>query len=112
MLPDTTVAELDGRAVGFCTIRQDELDHLFVDPPGRGSGAAARLVADAEARLAEREVHTAWLSCAIGNHRAARLYEKCGWIRVANMINRAETPAGPYPIETWRYEKVLAQSAS
>jgi hypothetical protein len=30
------------------------------------------LIADAEARLAEAGIATAWLACAIGNDRAAR----------------------------------------
>jgi RimJ/RimL family protein N-acetyltransferase len=52
-------------------------------------------------------VETAWLACAIGNERAARFYEKCGWRRTGNMINYAETANGAFPLEVWRYEKVL-----
>lgn len=110
MLPDTVVAGAEAGVYGFCTIREDELYQLFVDPPGRGTGAAALLVADAEVRLAARGVKTAWLSCAIGNDRAGRCYEKCGWQRVGNMINEAVTAAGSYPLETWRYEKQLLVS--
>jgi ribosomal protein S18 acetylase RimI-like enzyme len=47
------------------------LYQLFVSPHARGSGVAAALIADAEARLAERGVQTAWLACAIGNDRAS-----------------------------------------
>jgi ribosomal protein S18 acetylase RimI-like enzyme len=85
----------------------DELYQLFVSAPARGSGVAAALIADAEARLAEAGVETAWLACAIGNERAARFYEKSGWRRVGTMINYAETSDGVFPLEVWRYEKRL-----
>lgn len=52
-------------------------------------------------------VVVAWLSCAIGNKRAARFYEKWGWRRTGTMISRPETSAGPFPLEVWRYEKRL-----
>ncbi len=71
----------------------------------RGSGAAAALMADAEARLAKSGVETAWLACAIGNHRAARFYEKCGWCRVGVVTYQAETATGYFPLRVWHYEK-------
>jgi GNAT superfamily N-acetyltransferase len=101
-----------GEPVGVCIVQGDELYQLFVSAPSRGSGAAAALVADAEARLAERGVATAWLACAIGNQRAARFYEKCGWHRAGIMVNHAETSDEPFPLEVWRYEKSLAGRAS
>lgn len=107
LLPDVVVAELDGEPIGFCAIQEDELFQLFVDQAGRGSGVAGALVEDAEQRLAARGVATGWLACAIGNDRAARFYEKCGWRRTGTMINPAVTPHGPWPLETWRYEKAL-----
>lgn len=111
MLADTVVAGPEAAPYGFCTIREDELFQLFVDPKGRGTGVAALLLTDAEARLAARGIATAWLACAIGNDRAARFYEKCGWRRVGTMINAAVTAQGPYPLETWRYEKRLGEQA-
>lgn len=107
MLPDLTVAVIREQPVGFCAIEHDELYQLFVDPAGRGWWLAAALVRDAEERLAARGVRVGWLACAIGNDRAGRFYEKCGWNRVGTMINPAVTPNGPWPLETWRYEKVL-----
>jgi len=96
-----------GSPVGFCITRGAELYQLFVSAQSRGSGVAAALMADAEARLAASGVETAWLACAIGNHRAARFYEKCGWHRVGNMVSHAETADGTFPLEVWRYEKAL-----
>jgi GNAT superfamily N-acetyltransferase len=92
-------------------VRENELYQLFVSAPSRGSGVAAALMADAETRLVERGITTAWLACAIGNDRAARFYEKCGWRPVGNMINHAETSNGTFPLEVWRYEKPLRPSA-
>lgn len=96
-----------GAPVGFCIVKGDELYQLFVAAQARGTGAAAALVADAETRIAAAGVQTAWLACAIGNERAARFYEKCGWRRVENMVNHTETPSGTFALETWRYEKDL-----
>jgi ribosomal protein S18 acetylase RimI-like enzyme len=90
-LPNVRVAGAPGESVGFCIVRDDELYQLFISAEARGSGVAVALVADAEARLSENGAETAWLACAIGNDRAARFYEKCGWRRVGTMINRADT---------------------
>jgi ribosomal protein S18 acetylase RimI-like enzyme len=96
-----------GQPVGLCIIKDDELYQLYVSAHARGAGVAAALLADAEARLAAKDVETAWLACAIGNERAAKFYEKNGWRRVGNTINQLETPDGPFLLEVWRYEKGL-----
>jgi len=110
-LPNVRVVGALGTPLGFCIIKGDELDQLFVASAARGSGVAAALTADAELRLAQSGVATAWLACAIGNERAARFYEKRGWRRVGNMIHCAETANGPFALEVWRYEKTLTASA-
>ncbi|WP_119302870.1 GNAT family N-acetyltransferase [Dongia deserti] len=110
VLPDIRVAGARGAPIGFCVLRGDELYQLFVSPEARGAGVAAALITDAEVRLVERGVETAWLVCAIGNHRAARFYEKSGWRLVGTVVNPAETSRGPFPLEEWRYEKRLTCS--
>jgi len=99
-----------GAPFGFCVLKGEELYQLFVSAKARGSGAAAALIADAEARLAERGVETAWLACAVGNHRAARFYEKHGWHLAGTVLNPAETSSEPFLLEVWRYEKRLTRS--
>jgi len=96
-----------GNPVGFTIVKDDELYQLFVAAEYRGAGVAAVLLAEAETRLQAGGVTTAWLACAIGNHRAARFYEKSGWRHVGTMMNQAETSEGTFPLEVWRYEKTL-----
>lgn len=109
-LPNIRVAGPLGAPVGFCVVKDEELYQLFVSPEARGSGVAAALIADAEARFAARGAETAWLACAIGNDRAARFYEKCGWRLAGTVVNPAETSSGPFSLEVWRYEKRLTRS--
>ena len=70
-----------------------------------GTGAAGLLMRDVEEQLASQGIAIAWLACAIGNDRAARFYEKCGWTRTATVVVESETSKGVLPIQVWRYEK-------
>jgi GNAT superfamily N-acetyltransferase len=109
-LPDVRVAGPRGAPVGFFILKGDELDQLFVSASSRGTGVAAGLIADAEARLAEGGVHVGWLACAQGNERAARFYHKHGWQRVATVAIQLDTPSGMIPLAVWRFEKTLTHS--
>ncbi|HET6888984.1 MAG TPA: GNAT family N-acetyltransferase [Candidatus Udaeobacter sp.] len=108
-LPDTRVVGTLDAPCGFCITKGDELYQIYVSEQARGSGIAAALMADAEGRFATSGVELAWLACAIGNDRAARFYEKSGWRRVGVVTYQAETSAGTFPLEVWRYEKRLTQ---
>jgi GNAT superfamily N-acetyltransferase len=108
-LGNLRVAGPAGRPRGLGLIKDDEVYQLYVAAEARGSGIAAVLMADAEQRIGALGYRTAWLTCAIGNARAARFYQKHGWQRVGNVINTLSTPDGPLALEVWRYEKRLGQ---
>jgi GNAT superfamily N-acetyltransferase len=101
------VAEQAGAPVGFYLLKGAELYQFYVSSIARGSGIAAILMADAEMRLRETDVHTAWLACAIGNDRAARFYEKSGWSRTGTVTDDVAVPGGTFALKVWRYEKSL-----
>ena len=107
LLPRVRMAGSVSEPAGFCITKDDELYQLYVSQQARGGGVAAALVADAERRMAERGISVAWLTCAIGNERAARFYEKHGWRRAGIVVSELETPEGVFPLEVWRYEKQL-----
>ena len=65
------------------------------------------LIAKVEAHLREAGVGTASLACAVGNDRAARFYEKRGWLRTGTVTDDVVVPGGTFPLEVWRYEKSL-----
>ena len=111
-LDETRVAGAPGVPLGFYMLKDDELDQLYVSAEARGAGVAAALIADAEQRLRESGVETAWLGCAIGNERAARFYEKSGWKRVGVYLSHLETVAGTIDVDVWRYEKRLTPTTS
>jgi GNAT superfamily N-acetyltransferase len=111
-LPSVRVIGPLGAPVGFHIVKGEELYQLYVSAQARGSGVAAALLADAEARLSGSGVETGWLACAIGNERAAKFYEKCGWRRAGTMVLHLETPKGELPLEVWRYEKSLKRPGS
>jgi GNAT superfamily N-acetyltransferase len=106
-LADVRVVGKIGAPVGFHMLKSDELYQLYVSAAARGTGAAAALIADAEMLLRERGIETAWLSCAIGNERAARFYEKSGWSFAGTCMSRLETPDGAIDVQVRRYEKRL-----
>jgi GNAT superfamily N-acetyltransferase len=105
MLDDTRVIGPPDAPLGLCVIKDDELHQLFVARAARGTGVAVALIDDGEARLAARGIATAWLSCAVGNNRAARFYDKRGWTNARTMMNRLETEQGVFEVPIWRYEK-------
>lgn len=107
LLPDTRVIGEVGNPLGLCIVKEDELYQLYVSAEARGTGVAAVLITDAEARIIVNGFRKAWLACAIGNERAATFYEKSGWYRTGNIINRLETSEGEFLLEVWRYEKSL-----
>lgn len=106
-LSHTRVVGPAGAPIGLCITNGDELNQLYVDGAARGTGVAAALLMDAEARFTAAGVRRAWLACGIGNDRAARFYEKHGWVRGANVTVQLEIPGAIIPLAVWRYERQL-----
>ena len=102
---DTTVAEVDGRVVGFTMVDGNEVEQVFVDPDLHGSGIAAVLLEAAEHRVAEAGHDVAWLAVVVGNARARRFYEKHGWADVADLPYPVTALGAPYISPCRRYEK-------
>ncbi|MEM9145416.1 MAG: GNAT family N-acetyltransferase [Pseudomonadota bacterium] len=70
----------------------------FVCPTARGSGVAARLLRDWEARLLSAGVTKTWLGCVVGGDRAARFFEREGWMRAGPCVSVAEVSTGAFKI--------------
>jgi quercetin dioxygenase-like cupin family protein/GNAT superfamily N-acetyltransferase len=98
------VAGPPGAPLGLCVAHGDDIDQLYVAPAARGSGLAATLLADGEARLAAAGVAVGRIACAIGNDRALRFYAKHGWRGGRETI----TLAGALDLEVILLRKRLA----
>jgi ribosomal protein S18 acetylase RimI-like enzyme len=105
-LATTTIAETGGHLVGFVTVRNDEIEQLYVDAHARGSGVAAALLGHGERVIAEQH-ERAWLAVVAGNTRARRFYARYGWIDTGPFDNPAEIAGGTMTVPTLRYEKRL-----
>lgn len=101
------VAEVEGQLAGFFILRDAELYQFYVASTARGQGVAQTLMQRAETRIADEGHSTAWLDCSVGNDRAARFYEKCGWVNLGPRETSFDTGAGPFQITAWRFEKAL-----
>lgn len=82
-----TVAERDGRVVGYSTVVGNELVHLFVDPEHAGSGIGRALLAAAEALMSQAGHRTFELHTMVGNAPAIGLYESAGWSVTDRLIH-------------------------
>jgi ribosomal protein S18 acetylase RimI-like enzyme len=100
------VARLDGQPVGCAALRRiddhtAEIKRMYVAPAGRRKGIARRLLAELEQSAMEFDYRAIRLETGILQPEAQRLYESCGYKRIATF--------GPYvgnPISIC-YEKVL-----
>lgn len=106
----TTVATVGSRVVGFVTVREDEVEHLYVTATARGTGTAAMLLRHGE--LTVGAVHRrAWLAVVSGNMRARRFYERHGWADDGPVDHAAATAdGGTVIVPALRYVKHLANS--
>ena len=109
---DTTVAELDGRLVGFIMIEGDEVEQVFVDPDHHGAGVAAPLLAEAERQVAAAGYDEAWLAVVTGNARARRFYEKHGWRDGGELAYEVTAGGTTYVSPCRRYVKTLSTAGT
>ncbi len=97
----------DDEIDGFNITRGDELYQFYVSRNSRGTGLAKILLDDAEQQLRLGGTTHAWLSCSIGNDRAARFYSKCSWKLTRTIVEDLETLEGTFPLKVWKFEKRL-----
>jgi GNAT superfamily N-acetyltransferase len=102
----STVAVDDSGIVGFVTVDEDELDLLFVDARGRGSGVAIELLTAGEQTMAAR-FDVGWLEVVTGNARARAFYAREGWRDAGTADRVIDTSSGPALVPSHRYEKWL-----
>ncbi|MEM9318432.1 MAG: GNAT family N-acetyltransferase [Pseudomonadota bacterium] len=100
-----------GAPLCLCVVLGDDLNQFYVDTGARGTGLAARLLADGESRIAQAGFETARLDVVIENTRAQRFYAKCGWQDAGDTLVALKTMSGPYEIELRRMTKSLAPAA-
>lgn len=101
------VAGAIGAPLGFCAIQKNELYQLFIGTGARGTGLAAQLLADGEARLAAKGVTRAFLLCVPENLRAFHFYQRQGWENCGLSREAVETLEGPFAVDVLRFEKTL-----
>ena len=95
------------RPLGFYVLEGEELEQFFVTVKARGEGMAQVLLSDAERTLLQQGITHPFLSCVVGNVRAARFYEKHGWVRSARIVNEPAIGVGGITIPVWHYVKQL-----
>ena len=95
------------KPIGLFMLDGNELEQFYVGATARGTGLAGSMMNEAESQLRAAGHTRAWLDCAIGNRRAARFYEKCGWTNAGKKVSHVDTSEGDFELEIWRFEKTL-----
>ncbi len=108
-VPTTWVAESDHTVVGFVVVVDAEVEQVYVAPAARGTGAATRLLQQAEAVIRLAGHHTAWLAVVAGNQRARAFYARQGWRDRGPLQYGAQTATGTVTVATRRYERDLSR---
>lgn len=81
-IADTTVAEVDGRVVGFLSLIGDEVGAIFVDPAQQGTGVGRALLDNARAVRMHLE-----LDVFEENEIGRRFYERAGFRQVGRSVD-------------------------
>ncbi len=103
-LATTVAAQIGTKIVGFVTVKDDEIEQLYVADSVRGSGVADALLTDGERAILAR-YSVAWLAVVAGNTRARRFYERNGWRDASAVSYAAQIANGSLVVPSRRYEK-------
>jgi GNAT superfamily N-acetyltransferase len=106
-ISDTTVATVDGAAVGFVMVVDDEVEQVYVAAPYRGTGVAKVLIGEAERQVRANGHRKAWLAVVAGNARARAFYERAGWVDEGPFDYAAAAEDGAIAVPCRRYTKLL-----
>lgn len=91
-----TVAERDGRIVGFMAELEGWIEHFYTDAAQLRSGIGTALMADAQSRNAELQL---W--CFANNRRGRAFYEKQGFAAVEFTDGAANEQKAPDILYRW-----------
>ncbi|MGY2873174.1 ribosomal protein S18 acetylase RimI-like enzyme [Marmoricola sp. URHA0025 HA25] len=110
-LVDATLVAVDddGGLLGVVLIHDDELFQLAVAPAVRGRGVGQALVSAAEERIGG-EYDRAELAVVAANTPARRLYERCGWTDLGEVVHparAADLDDDPIPVVVHHFVKEL-----
>ena len=110
---DTAVATAaDGSLLGFVMVVDDEVEQVFVARSARGTGLAEDLLTEAERRVAGSGHPTAWLAVVVGNARARRFYERCGWTDTGDLPYEVAAGGQTFVSPCRRYVKDVSLAGS
>jgi GNAT superfamily N-acetyltransferase len=106
-IPPRIARAPDGSVLGFVIWDRDWIRSLFLAPTSRGNGLGARLLLEAERRIADRGHKRVALICIVGNFGARAFYERHGY-HVAQVRNTlVKTSSGDVIVRGWVMQKVL-----
>jgi ribosomal protein S18 acetylase RimI-like enzyme len=110
-LVDSTLVAIDddGSVLGVALIHQDELFQLAVAQVARGRGVGQALVSAAEERIGA-DFDRAELAVVSANAVARRLYERCGWTDLGEVVlpaRAANLDDEPIPVVVHHFVKQL-----
>lgn len=108
-LPDVRVVGRPGSPAGFCIVKDNELDQLYVSAEARGSGVAAMLMKDAEARFCGQRNGSGLVGLCNRERAGRTILRKARLEKSGSDDHYPETPEGKLPLQVWRYEKALGR---
>lgn len=96
-----------GGPLGFCATKGAEIYQLYTAPAARGTGIAAELITDGEARLRAQGHTQIELAVLPQNQRAIRFYTRLGWSADQLVSYDVDTAQGLFPLSVLMMHKTL-----